>query len=223
MLWRYDEACLLDSRRRNSSGSTVDRSTNVAPMLDFLRRYLWPAETYPAPASAPRQGATEDSNPTFSPTPSESAPGPAPMPPGILHPLPKNTGPLWKTAPAPAPAPISSTLTCPPAKEQARQFMSWLKRRYGGQDVFQHRLKNQLYPIFCREKGWRGRPWNELAKHLRQLTGGKRTYQWVEVDGALHRWRTYHIPAAQMPGPPKPKGKGRRRLIRARRDQEASP
>jgi hypothetical protein len=58
-----------------------------------------------------------------------------------------------------------------------------------------------------------------LAKHLRPLTGGKRTYQWVDVDGVPHKWRMYHIPlkgggdgtGAQMRGPQKPNGNGKRK------------
>jgi hypothetical protein len=97
---------------------------------------------------------------------------------------------------------IAPRLPCPPAPEQARQFLAVLKRQYGGQRVFAHHLEGQLYPAFCEHKGWRRRPWNVVAKHLKSLTGGKRLYEWVDLDGERRRWRVYQIPAiASTPQP----------------------
>jgi hypothetical protein len=116
----------------------------------------------------------------------------------------------------------AAVLPCPAEAEQARQFLSWLKHRYGGQRVFAHHLQDQLYPSFCDERGWRPRPWNRVGKHLKSPTGGKRTYEWVEeVDGQRRRLRVYLIPQiggehGALSGAKKP------RLMRSRRQQKRS-
>jgi hypothetical protein len=100
------------------------------------------------------------------------------------------------TEPTPASVqhPPIARMPRPPADEQAQQFLAWLKARYGGQRQFAWYLKEKLYPSFCAEKGWRPRPWNTLARYLKELTGGKKNYEWRERDGEPHRLRIYRIP-----------------------------
>jgi hypothetical protein len=108
------------------------------------------------------------------------------------------TGSPPEPTPASAQHPPIPRMPRPPADEQARQFLAWLKARYGGERVFASHLKKQLYPSFCAQKGWQPRPWNTLAEDLKELTGGRKNYEWVERDCELHRLRIYRIPSAQV-------------------------
>ena len=84
-------------------------------------------------------------------------------------------------------------LRCPPAVNQAEHFLPWLISAHGGTRVLARDLRENIYPVFCRQLNWRPRPWREVAKHLKKVTGGRR-YQWVDVDGEKHRWRAYLVP-----------------------------
>jgi hypothetical protein len=159
-------------------------------MFSSFRSWFNPAPR-PAP-EVPRQSAAEVA-PRATPI---VASGPAPVSAPVGQVLAEALARLKEHPLAARPEVAqAAVLPCPVEAEQARQFLSWLKQRYGGQRVFAHHLQDQLYPSFCDEKGWRPRPWNRVAKHLKSLTGGKRTYEWVEeVDGPRHRLRVYLIP-----------------------------
>ncbi len=159
-------------------------------MFSSLRSWFKPAPR-PAPG-APRQSVSHAAS---SATPTEAS-GPAPVPTPVGQVLVEALARLKERPPAARPEVAqAAVLPCPAEAEQARQFLSWLKQRYGGERVFAHHLQDQLYPSFCDERGWRPRPWNRVAKHLKSATGGKRTYEWVEeVDGQRRRLRVYLIP-----------------------------
>jgi hypothetical protein len=77
------------------------------------------------------------------------------------------TGSPPEPTPASAQHPPIPRMPRPPADEQARQFLAWLKARYFWERVFASHLKKQLYPSFCAQKGWQPRPWNTLAEDLK--------------------------------------------------------
>jgi hypothetical protein len=57
------------------------------------------------------------------------------------------------------------------------------------EDIFE--LYHELLPTI----GWAPRPWNPVARELKKLLGGKKTYVWLESDdGAAHRLRVYRLP-----------------------------
>jgi hypothetical protein len=57
------------------------------------------------------------------------------------------------------------------------------------EDIFA--LYHKLLPTI----GWAPRPWNPVARELKKLLGGKKTYVWFEGDdGAAHRLRVYRLP-----------------------------
>jgi hypothetical protein len=57
------------------------------------------------------------------------------------------------------------------------------------EDIFG--LYHKLLPTL----GWEPRPWNPVARELKKLLGGKKTYVWVESEGGVaHRLRVYRLP-----------------------------
>jgi hypothetical protein len=50
------------------------------------------------------------------------------------------------------------------------------------------------HDAMCAARGWRKRPWNPVASHLREITSqGRKTYDCREVGGVPKRVRVYSI------------------------------
>jgi len=59
---------------------------------------------------------------------------------------------------------------------------------FAGNFVLSLDLK-KIYPVMCEELGWKAYPWQTVAPHARELTGGEKPYKWVEG----RRRRVYFI------------------------------
>ena len=100
----------------------------------------------------------------------------------------------------PAQVPRNVLKPRPHAMAQATAFLAWLQanRKYAGNGVFAWHVKRDLYPQFLAEKDWHSRPWDGrlgVGKFLKQLTGGRKVYVYVEnKTGQLRRLRVYPIP-----------------------------
>lgn len=84
----------------------------------------------------------------------------------------------------------------PSAQAHAIELLAWLQKDhlFGGCLLLADDLPYRLYPGFCLSMGWRRRPWNSVARHLRALTGNQKLYKWVEVRTEARRLRVYAIP-----------------------------
>ena len=97
---------------------------------------LWKSTAYPAPRPTPMQGNGADMEPqSGSATPSCDCGPEANL---------EAAGVLFE--PAPVSAHPASKMPCPPPERQARQFLSWLKKRYAGRRVFAHHLQGRFSP-----------------------------------------------------------------------------
>lgn len=59
---------------------------------------------------------------------------------------------------------------------------------FAGNFVLSLDLK-KIYPVMCEHLGWKPYAWQTLAPEMRELTGGKKTYKWVDGE----RRRGYFI------------------------------
>ena len=60
---------------------------------------------------------------------------------------------------------------------------------FAGNYVLSLDLK-KIYPVMCEELGWKTCPWQTIASEMREMTGGRKTYKWVDGE----RRRVYFIP-----------------------------
>lgn len=111
---------------------------------------------------------------------------------GVLHlPTPDDAIKLrrvWNGGTSPKPQPS--------AQAHATELLAWLQKDplFSGCLLLADDLQYRLYPGFCLSMGWRRRPWNSVARHLKALTGNRKIYKWVEVNGEVRRLRVYAIP-----------------------------
>ncbi len=47
----------------------------------------------------------------------------------------------------------------------------------------------KIYPVLCEELAWKPYAWQTLAPHMRELTGGRKTYKYVDGE----RRRVYFV------------------------------
>ena len=83
--------------------------------------------------------------------------------------------------------------TQPPSRSTKRQHAGRLLRwvhtaGFAGNFVLSLDLK-KIYPVMCEHLGWKPYAWQTLAPEMRELTGGKKTYKWVDGE----RRRVYFI------------------------------
>jgi hypothetical protein len=84
-----------------------------------------------------------------------------------------------ETPPPPRPTPY----------DHARQLLRWVRKSgYEGKMVLAMDLE-KIYPAMCEELDWLPHKWQPVAVELRQLTGKRKVYRWV--DG--HRRRAYPV------------------------------
>ena len=81
------------------------------------------------------------------------------------------------------------------ADQDAHELLSALiEWGYGGQAIEYARVV-ELYRVLCDRLNRRINPWNPVARELRRLTGGRKTYRWYRLEsGQPHRLRVYEIP-----------------------------
>lgn len=76
----------------------------------------------------------------------------------------------------------------------AARFLDLLQERdITGDILFEDIFR--LYHELLATIGWTPRPWSPVAREIRKLLGGKKTYAWFEdAEGGSHRLRVYRIP-----------------------------
>lgn len=165
---------LVDLVRRLCGRQTPAASRPVAePLLPWL-----PAPE-PAPAPQERRGQVA------------SAPGRSPeCPDNWAH---RRTGPVPVAAATPRrrrrraePGALSPAM-------HARRLLHWCQTDGGVTGAILARDLADSYHHMCAWDGLEPYAWQTVAAALRPLTGGRKTYQWV--DGGSHRLRVYHIPS----------------------------
>jgi tetratricopeptide (TPR) repeat protein len=80
------------------------------------------------------------------------------------------------------------------AKLYAARFLRWLSSFLGGKHAFSYELQD-VYPEWCRRIGWPALSWNSVAKELRLIIGGRKTYEWTFRDGEKRKLRVFIVPA----------------------------
>ena len=96
------------------------------------------------------------------------------------------------------------------AKEHAQALLDWI---YANVDLpdgpITHSAILEFYTELLIEQDWSPRPWNPVAHQFRLLTtGNHKTYAWITTTtGAVHRLRTYPIPARVADAAPTPETK----------------
>ena len=76
----------------------------------------------------------------------------------------------------------------PTPHDHAVQLLRWVRKSYGGKMVLAMDLE-KIYPVMCEELDWQPHKWQPVAVELRELTGKRKVYRWV--DG--HRRRAYPV------------------------------
>jgi hypothetical protein len=81
--------------------------------------------------------------------------------------------------------------------EHASVLLGWAREQDGlqGRWVLQSYLALLYRGMIIREYGLRRMPWVAVAKELRKLTGGRKDYRWVRINGRRVKRRAYFIPA----------------------------
>lgn len=109
-----------------------------------------------------------------------------------------------------------------PPPDHALKLLEWLVDPDGG--LPGHKMTSaqvmRAYEEMCGEQGLRRLEWQVVASQFKELTGGKKTYQYIkQPDGSVPRLRVYQIPQKMPPAArvvailqPKPKPSGQRRL-----------
>lgn len=82
-----------------------------------------------------------------------------------------------------------------PPEAHAQELLRWLRSRPHLVNVMLTVEEMRLHhDAMCAALGWRKRPWNPVAKHLREITSrGRKTYDCRDVDGVPKRVRVYSI------------------------------
>jgi len=91
------------------------------------------------------------------------------------------------------PAPANSRGGCPSSSAR------WVtKNGYGGKLVLAMDLQ-RIYPRMCEQLGRSPFAWQQVAEPLKELTGGKKRYEWIRLTPGKRkkdRRRVYLIPGA---------------------------
>lgn len=105
-----------------------------------------------------------------------------------------------------------------PPHEHALKLLEWLVDPDGG--LPGHKMTSaqvmRAYEEMAGELGLRRLEWQSVASQFKLLTGGRKTYGYVTIDGQKQRVRVYQIPerlprAATVVAILKPKPQGQRR------------
>jgi hypothetical protein len=87
----------------------------------------------------------------------------------------------------------------PTPEEDARRLLRWVtKNGYGGKLVLAMDLQ-RIYPRMCEQLGRSAFAWQQVAEPLKELTGGKKRYEWIRLTPGKRkkdRRRVYLIPSA---------------------------
>ena len=68
----------------------------------------------------------------------------------------------------------------PTPQEHAARLLSWVGNAgLRGKLVLAQDLQ-RIYPVMCEELDWEKYPWQTVARSLRRLTGGAKSYKWVQ-------------------------------------------
>ena len=86
-------------------------------------------------------------------------------------------------------------LTVVPARDQAERLLRWLQDDGVAGKIWASEVL-EIYHDMVIELQWTEANWNTIGNHLRQLTGGRKTYDYcTDKHGVEHRLRFYKIPA----------------------------
>jgi len=77
-----------------------------------------------------------------------------------------------------------------PPERHAQALLEWLQSPGGLTGELAAGEVELIYTDMCTEMRWALRPWSPVARELRKLLGGEKSYAWR--DG--HRVRVYRIP-----------------------------
>lgn len=81
-----------------------------------------------------------------------------------------------------------------PAAELAHRLLQSCRLAYSvGEEVLQEDIE-VIYECMCALEGLEQLPWRDVGAELRKLTGGRKTYKWVQRNGRRHRLRVYRMP-----------------------------
>ena len=92
----------------------------------------------------------------------------------------------------------SPPLETHPPEAHAQELLRWLQADPNLTNVMLTSEEMRAHhQAMCAARGWRKRPWNTVAKHLRMVTSqGRKTYDYREVCGVQKRVRVYLIAPA---------------------------
>lgn len=98
------------------------------------------------------------------------------------------------------PHPSLDGVELPPA-DHALKLLEWLVDPDGG--LPGHKMTSaqvmRAYEEMCGEQGLRRLEWQVVASQFKELTGGKKTYGYITIDGQKQRVRVYQIPERMPP------------------------